>query len=216
MLGENLPRQYVDAVPLKDDIIAKIDDLTGKLDVLVSGIKGQLDAIRETTGIGNSNVEQLVSTTKEAAASVVKATTVDQSTLDQVVAVNQIGLEAVKNKAAELKSQLQRGVENMDEAFVQNNRSMINRMLLAKDYPVSYIKDRTINLEDHLRDKVRRKFGGNLPFCDEDEVIDPTTGKKSFVKKTDVDPATGRKRASIQAELLKRRTATEKPLIGNR
>jgi hypothetical protein len=76
-------------------------------------------------------------------------------------------------------------------------------MTLNMGFPVSIVKDRDQHLEDHVREKVRAKFG-HIPYEDEEVIIE--NGVEVFVKKTDLDPKTKLRKTTVEGASLVEKT----------
>jgi len=200
-----LPEKYLDAIPKKTEILEKLDSFGEDLNKLIFNIKDTLDYIRGVKGVGNSVVDGLITSTTEITKSYMGQRKIEQSTLKDVSNNNYTMNLAVNQKIDGIKDKLQLGVEKLDEKFIKTSRKILRKIAIGRGFPVSFIYDRNTNLEDHLRDKVRQKFGGNIPFCDE-EVKTDASGKKIFVKKVNIDPKTGKPIIEHQTDLLEEKT----------
>jgi len=196
-----LPEKYVDAIPYKTFILKKLDLLAKDIDELISNSKMTLDAIRGVKGVGNSVVDSLITSTNAIANSYASKKTIIPDTLKDIKNDNYTVRLGINQSIDNFKSHLQLGVENLDAKFVRASSHFLRKMAKTIGFPVTFFYDRTINLEDHLREKVRQKYGGNIPFCDEVESTDEY-GNKIFIKKDDVDPKTGKSKTNTQALAL--------------
>jgi len=209
---DNLPDKYVDAMPKKVDILKKLDEFSESLNKLISNVKVTLDTIRGVKGIGNSVVEGLVNSTNDIANSFAAEKRVEHSTFETVSNNNYtVGL-AVNREIQSIKDKLQAGVENLDERFKSESSDLLRKIAITIGFPVTFFYDRNLNLEDHLREKVRQKFGGNIPFCDEVETLD-VNGKKTFIKKSNIDAKTGKSTKDAQGDLLEKMTRTNRDIM---
>lgn len=207
----NLPDKYVDAMPKKKEIIAKMDEFSVSLDKLIANVKVTLDSLRGVKGVGNSLVDGLITSTKEIANSFAAQKKIEHTTLESVSKDNYtVGL-GVQQNVDKIKNHLQQGVDKLDERFMQSSNKFLRKIANKMGFPVNILYDRNINLEDHVREMVRRKYGGNIPFCDEDVVLG-NNGKKSFVKKIDIDPKTGKSKADSQGAILEKKSRTSSNL----
>lgn len=200
---EGLPEKYIDAIPNKVEILKKLDKLGEDLNNLIFNIKNTLDYIRGVKGVGNSVVDGLITSTTEIAKSYVSKNKIEPSTLKEINNNNYTVNLTVNQKIDDIKSKLQLGVEKLDEKFIKTSKKVLRKIAIGRGFPISFIYDRNTNLEDHLRDKVRQKFGGNIPFCDEDVKID-ASGNMTFVKKANIEPKTGKPIIEYQTDMLEK------------
>lgn len=184
--GDNLPDKYVDAIPLKKDIVKKLDKFSEDLNVIIDNNKQALDFIREVKGIGNSVVDGLISSVLEISKSFATQRKIEHTTFEDVKNSNYTINLSVNQKINTIKNKLQLGVEKLDETFIRSNREFLRKIALTIGFPVEYSYDKSKTLEEHIREKVRLKYGGNIPFCDE-EVIINADGSKKFIKKDELD-----------------------------
>lgn len=204
--GENnLPDQYVDAVTKKEDILKKLEGFSSDLDKLIVNTKATLDAIRGVKGIGNAHVQGLITSSNEIAQSFAAAKRVEHTTMETEISVNKI-IKAGNNKKIEsIRGKLQNGVGKLDEVFIRIQRGILRRIYFSLGHPMEYVHNRTTSLEDHVRGRVRTKYGGDIPFCDEDVIIN-SSGVKTFIKKSDVDEKTGKPKVEVQGNELEEKT----------
>lgn len=209
---DGLKDKYVDTIPNKDKVIKKLDNFSISLNKLILNIKMTLDNLRGVTGVGNSVVDGLVSSTNEIAKSFVGRKKIEHTTLKSIKSTNYSTNLSVNQQIEEVKNKLQLGVENLDEKFMRASNKHLRKIALRIGFPVKYIYDRTTNLEDHVREKVRQKFGGDIPFCDESVLIN-SEGKRTFVKKSDIDPKTGKTKIEYQTDILEKNTRTDHDIM---
>lgn len=207
--GENLPDKYVDAVPQKDEIISYLDKFSNDLKELISNCKITLDMIRGVKGIGNSVVDGLITSAKEISESFAAAKKVDQENLEDIINDNSSVGSQINRNIEVFKSNLQNGVDNLDERFIRYQKNLLRRMASATGWPVFFNYARETNLESYLREKIRQRYGGNIPFCDEIEIVD-SNGDIIYVKKSDIDEESGKTVVDAEAEKLKRITRTDR------
>ena len=209
---DGLKDKYVDTIPNKDKVIKKLEDFSVNLNKLILNIKMTLDSLRGVTGVGNSVVDGLVASTNEIAKSFVGRKKVEHTTLKSIKSTNYSSNLSVNQQIEDVKNKLQLGVENLDEKFMRASNKLLRKIALRIGFPVKYIYDRTTNLEDHVREKVRQKFGGDIPFCDESVLIN-SEGKRTFVKKSDIDPKTGKTKVEYQTDILEKNTRTDHDIM---
>jgi len=200
-----LPEKYIDAISYKTSILKKLDLLAKDIDQLIFNSKNTLDAIRGVKGVGNSVVDSLITSTNAIANSYVSKKTIVPDTLKDVTNDNYTVRLGVNQSINSFKSHLQLGIENLDSKFVRASSHFLRKMAKTIGFPVTFFYDRTINLEDHLREKVRQKYGGNIPFCDEVESMDEN-GNIIFIKKDNTDLKTGKSKTNIRALALEKLT----------
>lgn len=200
-----LPEKYLEAIPKKTEILEKLDAFGKDLNNLIFNVKNVLDYIRGVKGVGNSVVDGLITSTTEITKSYMGQRKIEQSTLKDISNNNYTMTLTVNQKVDEVKSKLQLGVEKLDEKFIKASKKILRKIAIGRGFPVSFIYDRNTNLEDHLRDKVRQKFGGMIPFCDEDVKFD-ASGNRIFVKKSNIDPKTGKPIIEYQTDILEEKT----------
>jgi hypothetical protein len=208
----NLPDKYLDAMPKKIEIISKMDEFSESLNKLISNVKMSLDAIRGVKGIGNSLVEGLIASTNEVANSFAAQKKVEHTTLESVSNDNYTINLSINQNIKYIKSMLQRGANNLDDKFMKTSSKFLRKIAITFGFPLTFLYDRTINLEDHVRERVRRKYGGNIPFCDENVVIN-STGTRTFVKKSEIDPRTGKSLTDSQGDALEKSTRNDSSLL---
>jgi hypothetical protein len=199
-----LPAQYVDAYQKKQQVIKSLDIRMSYVATFVKNIKAALDAIRKVTGLGNKEIEGIFTQAIEISRSPVNARNMEQTTLTQIKNQNTTVLSQAQNKVENVKGVLQRGVDALDDAFVKAQKDLLLKMSLNLGFPVTSVKDRNQNLEDHVREKVRKKFG-NIPFEDEEVIIE--NGVEVFVKKSDIDPKTKLRKTTVAAASLVERAS---------
>jgi hypothetical protein len=183
--GDNLPDKYVDAVPLKKEIIEKLNKFSEDINKIINNNKISLDLIREVKGIGNSTVEGLISSVNEVSKSFATQKKLEHTTLEDINNSNYTVKLAVNQKINNIKRKLQLGVDQLDESFIRLNKDFLRKIALTIDFPTNFNYDKTSSLEEHIREKVRLKYGGQIPFCDEEVFIDEK-GNKKFIKKSEL------------------------------
>lgn len=208
---EGIPEKYVDAIPKKKDIIKKLDSFGDSLNKLILNVKITTDSIRGVKGVGNSVVDGLITSTTEISKSYMGQRKIEQTTLKDINNNNYTLNLSVNQKVNDIKDKLQLGIENLDEKFMKATSKFLRKIAIGRGFPVTFIYDRNTNLEDHVREKVRQKYGGNIPFCDE-EVTTDSTGKKIFVKKSDMDPKSGKPLVQYKSEILEKMTRTSRDI----
>lgn len=211
---KNLQDKYVDAIPNKKDIIEKLDDLSISLNKLILNIKISIDTIRGVKGVGNSVVDGLVTSTNEIAKSFVAEKRIDHTTLESVSNNNYSINLGVNQNINEIRNKLQLGVENLDEKFMRASSKFLRKIALTFGFPQTFLYDRNTNIEDCVRNRVRQKYGGNIPFCDE-EIKTDANGNTIFVKKSDIDSDTGDVKKDVQAKALEKMTRTDKSILSS-
>lgn len=208
---EGLPEKYLDAIPKKTEILKKLESIGNNLTNLIFNVKSTLDYIRGVKGVGNSVVDGLITSTTEITKSFLGQRKIEQSTLKDVNNNNYTINLIVNQKVEEIKDKLQLGVEKLDEKFLKASHKYVRKIANVRGFPQFFIYDRYTNLEDYLRDKVRQKFGGNIPFCDEEVKMD-ATGKKIFVKKANIEPKTGKPIIVYQTDKLEKMSRTSRDI----
>jgi len=165
-------------------------------------------------GIGNTTIDSLVSATEELLRSPATRHKMSTSDLNNLIDSNRvIGLRAVE-KIDEVKDKLQGGVDNLDQAFIRAQKNLLRRISHIVGFPVGHAFDREENLEDHLREKIRNEYGGDIPFCDEVRTID-SRGDIVFIKKVDMDSITGKSKVDTEAEKLKKITKSDRSILSD-
>lgn len=204
---EKLPLKYIDAIQVKDSIKDKITEFNSNLNILITNIKTNFNIIRgvKNNNLGNSVIEGLIASTVELSKSFVTDKTMEHSTLKTVSDKNYTVNLSVNENIAKIKRKLQLGVEKLDDAFIKVSGKFLRKISLTIGYPIFYTYSKDVNGEDHLRDIVRQKFGGDLPFCDEEKQVD-NYGNVLFTKKTDLDPETGLRKMDVYTAILRRKT----------
>jgi hypothetical protein len=199
---DSLPAQYVDAYQNRRDVVSKLDIMMKSVATYIGNIKKVLDQLRGNTGLGNKDLESLYSNIVEIAKSPVNARRIEQLDIKAITNINQRNLSDTKTSADGLKNFLQKGVDKINANLTQFQKDQAVKVSINMGYPVTNLKDRDQSLEDHVREKVRKKFG-RIPFCDEVEVSNPYGGTM-FVKKSDVkvitDPVTGQETYKLLTE----------------
>jgi hypothetical protein len=209
---ENLPNKYVDAIPKKNDIIKKMEEFSNSLSKLILNVKTTLDVIRGVKGVGNSVVDGLVNSTNEIAKSFAGQKKIEHTTLESVSKSNYSVNLGVNQKIDTIKDKLQMGVESLDAKFMKSSSKFLRKIALTVGFPSTFLYDRNTNIEDNVREKVRRKYGGNIPFCDE-VIMKDTNGNNIFVKKSDVDPKTGKTTLDAKTDILEKKTRTDRDIM---
>lgn len=210
--GENLPDKYVDSIPVKDEIISYLDKFSNDLDELITNCKTTLDMIRGVKGIGNSSVDGLITSAKEISKSFAAAKKIDQITFENIINNNSSKGSQINKNIKVFKDNLQNGVDNLDEKFISYQKNLLRRMAAATGWPVFYNYEKETNLEAYLREKIRQRYGGDLPFCDEIEIVD-SNGDIIYVKKSDIDEKSGKTVIDTETEKLKRITQTDRDIL---
>jgi hypothetical protein len=182
-----LPTHYVDAYDIKSGIIGKVNAIMLNVSVMISVTKDALDAIRGTTGLGNRDLEGIYNLAIEISKSPANSRKIEQQEFKDITETNRTFLVQAQKKAEYFKGYLQRGVKALDQVFLKTQRDLLVRMSFL-GYPKDSIKGRTETLENHVREKVRAKFGF-IPFEDE-QVVMNQDGSFCFVKRSELDPAT--------------------------
>lgn len=196
-----LPAQLVDGLSSRTEIQDAIEGYLTRIQALMDKIRVALDSIRGIRGLGNAMVESLIGASFGIAQSEVTADYIERTTFDEVTLDNQVREERVEQESNRLKKWLQTGVSNIQEILNNIQKGILRKTALVTGAPVEFVKDKITNLEDHLREDIRAKYGGDIRFCDEVIYID-ITGEKKFVKETEIDPQTGKPRSEIQRGIL--------------
>jgi DNA-binding transcriptional MerR regulator len=211
---DNLQDKYVDAIPHKKDILIKLQNFSGSLDKLISNVKMTIDLVRGIKGIGNSVVDGLVNSANEISKSFVAENKVEHTTLESVSSNNFTINIGVNQNISNIKDKLQLGVENLDDKFIRTSGKYLRKIALFTKFPKTFLYDRNINIEDCVREKVRRKYGGDIPFCDEIATKD-VNGNRIFVKRSELDPKTGTPTVDMQTDILEKKTRTTRDVLSS-
>jgi len=203
--SDSVPQHYVDALQVKSAVVAKVDIFLKTITTYTTGIKKALDALCSTTGLGNKELESIYSNVIEMARSPVNARILDPSTTNELAAKNKTGLDKLEQEVNNFQFNLQRGIEKLDANFLKFQKNALITMASMIGFPVTYIKDRGQSLEDTVREKVRSQYG-KIPFCDEVLYSDGT-----FVKKSEIDPKTGKKKTDADAKSLLEKALLQEP-----
>lgn len=195
-----LPSQYVDALNLEDKIIEQTESFLEDIDGLIESTRAALDSIREVSGIGNATVENLIAASTEIAQSPVTARYIERTTLDEVTIDNEVLLERAEQDTNRLKRWLATGVGNVSDTLSNISKNAVRKMALVIGVPIDFVRDKFTNLQDHLREDIRDKYGGDIPFCDEVTYTD-ITGEKRFIKESEIDPETGRPKTEVNGDI---------------
>lgn len=198
-----IPDKYIEAAPQKSFILEKLNELSAEIEMLVKHEKRELGKIAGTSGTGNKLVDDLISASAQISEKMSDTGKVDNTDLNEVIESNRIYKEQSDKLMKDIKQKLKNGVENLDSKFISEYKHFLRKTALSMGFPVNYVSDRFTNLEDYLREKIRRKYGGDIPFCDE-KVITDSKGNRYFVKESDIDPETGKKRTDAEAERIRR------------
>jgi len=193
-----LPAQYVDAYQIKTDVIKTVDTYMKTINDFMRSIKKSLDTIRGVTGLGNKELDGIYSQVIEIAQSPVNARRIDPTNFEQKSNINKSYLDQRVQDINKFTGYLQQGAKNLDEAFLKIQRGPLLKTIFNMGYPVTYAKDRQKALEDHVREKVRAKFG-NIPFEDEQTVQNPDN-TTSFVKTSELVKVGGTYHRKTQVE----------------
>jgi hypothetical protein len=212
--GNNLPDKYVDAIPYKKTILLKLEDFSASLDKLILNVKSTLDVVRGVKGIGNSVVEGLVNSVTELSKSYVAENKVEHTTLESVSSNNYTNNISVNQNINKIKDKLQMGIENLDDKFISSSGKFLRKIALSVGFPKTFLYDRNTNLEDCVRERVRRKYGGDIPFCDEVATTD-INGNRVFVKKSEMDSKTGKSTVEMQTDTLEKKTRTNRDVMAS-
>ena len=197
-----LPAQYVDAYPISSIVEGFVDKYITQVNAIMGYVKAALDALRNSTGTGNKEIDDLAIDAKaKADHPEIYGRKLDQSTLTDIQEVNRIQLSSSQQKVNSFKAIVAGGSVTLTPAFIQNHSDAIVRMTL-QGYPVASNRDRKTVLEAAVREKVRKKFG-HLPFCDETIVTD-SIGATTFVKKSELHTATGQKLSVVQGRQVQK------------
>jgi hypothetical protein len=204
---DNLPDKYVDAMPKKTDILKKLEGFSTDLNKLILNVKTSVDTIRGVKGVGNSIVDGLIASTNEIANSFATQKRIEHTTLEEISNTNYTVKLSFAQEVQGIKDKLSKGVDKLDEQFLKSSGKFLRKIALTVGYPVSYVYDRKTTLENHIREKVRRKYGGNIPFCDE-VVATNAFGDKVFIKSSEYDAKTGKSVAVASSDALEKKTRT--------
>jgi len=212
--GDNLPDKYVDAIPHKKEILLKLEDFSVSLDKLILNVKLTLDLVRGVKGIGNSVVDGLVNSVNELSKSFVAENKVEHTTLESISNNNYTTNLAVNQNISRIKDKLQLGIESFDGKFMRVSGKYLRKIALSVGFPKTFLYDRDTNLEDCVRERVRRKYGGDIPFCDE-VATKNINGNRVFVKKSEMDSKTGKSTVEMQTDILERKTRTNRDVMAS-
>lgn len=192
-----LPEQYVDSIFMKLIIIDNINTYIKKMQEAISRVVFSLEALRGETGTGNDVLDSFITNTIEIANSPVNKRRISQTTLDQIVEESRIRATNVKQAMDDFKNMIGGGIDNITTAAAQRIRHLLIRT--SNNKVMKFLQGPDVYSEDHAREIVRRRYGGNIPFCDEVVTMD-ATWNVSFVKKSEWDPKAKKKKVDVQAQ----------------
>ena len=181
--SEELPAQYVDAYPIRTDIVDKVKNFMESVADLGKTIRAAIDSLRGPAGQGSQELTSLLEDAKALSEFSGNEKKLEHETLPQIEEVNRIRFSHTKEKIRNFKAEVSTGIDKLNAAFFRLQKGPLERMGLL-GYPAASEEDRTKNLEDKNREKVRKKFG-NIPFCDEEPIQSPI-GTVIFVKKSEL------------------------------
>jgi len=191
-----LPAQYVDSIFMKLIIADNVNTYVRKLQEAVNRVISLLETLRGETGTGNDMLDSFITNTLEIANAPMNKRRIDQTNLDQVVEEGRIRMAAVKAVVRDFESMVGAGIDRMTDEVAQRVRHFLARA--SNNKVMNYIKGPDVYSEDHVREIVRRKYGNDIPFCDEVTITD-ANNHISFVKESEWDPKAKKKIVDMQA-----------------
>jgi len=200
---EGLPATYKSAIDIRDVIVAQVESLSQTVISLVGSAHVALDQIRGSEGVDNPELDQLISNSRLILQSAVRSRNVSQDNLDDIVQTNQRVLVQAQNAAKEFNANLQAGIDSVNERFANAQKRWLRKMALSIGYPVENTRSGSKNYEETVRERVRQKFGGNLPFCDE-VIVQEANGQNTFVKRDEATLVGGvyKRKSDIAAQKI--------------
>lgn len=207
-LMDNLPKQFTDALDARGSIVASLDDYRGLLVDAYIVMKNKMNTLVEQDGIKNNRVRRLLK----------RARSYFQSPAVDTLVNRELTPEASKSEFQRRENQVVASTNRFKELLKKAaDYSTVPTDLLSKfqeQILANLNLGRTFSdeeesgsqaLENYWRDRVRKKFGGNIPFCDEVEIknIDGTTRYIKRVDAIEVSPGVFRDKKEVNLENLK-------------
>jgi hypothetical protein len=186
-LTENsLPQRYVD-LGNPDPTLLTLSSYMTSVYYYATKIRELTDALGGVSGIGNAELAAGYEDAKVIAQSPVNEKKIEQNaSLPEIQEVNKIKIDTKKEEASRFKGTV---VAPLSPAFAKTNKGLLEKLAIL-GAPETPRPDRSKDIEDHNREKVRKKFG-NIPFCDEEAITD-SLGQIIFVKRSDLVEVTDR------------------------
>jgi len=205
------PHHYTGVAGARTDILRALSAFLVFLELMWRDVESKLQTWSggKATVTSNPAVERVVSKAKAMIMSPVKATVSDTTSRLAFVAKSVQRYKAVSDKISSIKQFLERPAEEIRRALFGGkepcDREFLRKVLSRKSMPVKGNLDKAKPNEDAARERVRKKYGPNVPF--EDEVNIGTDDKPIFVKESTAqkDPITGswRLKSDVASDSLK-------------
>ena len=178
----NFRDQYLDTVDNKDTVLVSLDRVISILILMKDKAIAAADEIAGKPGIKNPVLENLMKKVTNILSSKVQESNTDQKTLDNLKSENDVYLNKAVESVNSTKKVIQQAGDNLALLSTKVSKDLLIKMASVFGFGKKNEKTPKGNLEDFWREKVRKKYGGAVPFCDEFESIDPQ-GNKSYIKK---------------------------------
>jgi len=180
---DQLPAQYVDAYLILSTVVEKVSGYIKSLASLMSTTAIAMNDLRGTPGPGTKEIEALFTDAKALAAFQGNQKKIEHLELTDIKEVSKISLDTTVRNKNTLTGILKQGADKISAAMLRLHKERISRTMLI-GFPSNTSFNRDTSLEDTVREKVRKKFGG-IRFCDEEE-LKTSEGYSVFVKKSEL------------------------------
>ena len=189
---EQLPTHYVDAYPTRIAVVDKVSGYMKRVSSMIVSTMSVLDDMRGSPGSGTKEIYALFTDAKALAAFPGNVKKIEHLVIDEIREVNKIALNKAVQAVQIFTGILKQGADKISATMARLHKERLSRTILI-GFPSTAIVARDQSLEDTVREKVRKKFGG-IRFCDEEE-IKTSEGYSVFRKQSELmevkDPAGG-------------------------
>lgn len=195
--GGSLPKKYKDVLGERARVLDVLKEIIIRLNFIVENNKEELRRIIGVAGTGNHRLDNLINESTKITKYLEDIGKIDHIDLEDVVSANKEKYEEDKQLHRQLidnATNFMKGTEeNLDRRFTKAFRTM----LLRFGFPVKSLTNGMDGYKNSLRKKVRERYGGNIPFCDE-VVYTDENGKVHFILKEDFDESAGKPKSEVK------------------
>jgi len=183
---------------IRKEVSANLVTLSVAITVLYNDVEAKLVAWSGGKAKISSNpaVAKVINRAREMVASPVKKTITDPMTRDSFLTKTLIDFKATGDKIKEIRKFCEQAPDVIREKLAKraesHDREFLRKIFLRRSMPVKDNMRGVAPVEDAVRERVRKRYGPNVPF--EDEVNVGTDDKPVFMKESmaEQDTKTGR------------------------
>ena len=203
---EKIPPHYTGVPKIKPEVVASLESMHLALFVVSQSLENDLDVWSGNTARidSNSAVKQVIDKAREMVASPVRRTLVNPLMRDEYLAKTLIDFKGVSEQVKKVRNFLETKAELLQSKITDAtfDNEFLRKVFFRRSMPVADNMNNAKPVEDAVRERVRKRYGPNVPFEDEQFV----KRLNMWVKESNCvqDPKTGDwdLRGDVAAEIL--------------